>query len=43
MEPAAVEKWICELCQNEETLEASLVFYIFVPEYIMIDDVDIEF
>jgi hypothetical protein len=26
VDPANVESWTCELCQNEETLEASLVF-----------------
>jgi hypothetical protein len=26
VDPPDVESWTCELCQNEDTLEASLVF-----------------
>lgn len=25
VDPSAVEKWVCELCENEKTLEASVV------------------
>jgi hypothetical protein len=33
VDPSAVDAWVCELCENEETLEASIVSHGSVKYY----------
>jgi len=32
IEPSEVDSWMCEICQNEDTLESSIVCAILVPD-----------